>query len=133
MNSRKRRAFTGLVLLFIGALLIACSSNLKIGWREANSLKRKRAHYVTFDGELSKTFRAETGEVIELTCDVTVEKGTLNMRIVTPDGERLWEETFDESDEVSATVTAPDDGLYTLRIAGDKTGGGFDITWNVGE
>ena len=114
-------------------MLIACSSNIKIGWHEANSLERKRAHCATLGGELSKPFGAEAGEVIELMCDVTVEKGTLSVRLVAPDGEPLWEETFDQSDEVSVTVTAPDDGLYTLRIPGNRTGGGFDIAWNVGE
>jgi hypothetical protein len=62
-----------------------------------------------------------------------VEKGTLSIQLVAPGGESLWEETFDHSREASATVTAPADGLYALRIEGEQTGGGFDISWNVRE
>jgi hypothetical protein len=134
MRSRTRLAFIGLTFLIISTLLVGCgSSTLKIGWRETSGLKRKRASYTTFDGVQRKTFRAQTGQAIELACDVTVEKGTLTVKLTAPDGDDLWEETFEESREAFFHTTATEDGLYILRIEGEKTGGGFDISWNVKE
>jgi hypothetical protein len=77
--------------------------------------------------------RAKAGETIALKCDVTVEKGSLSIQLISPDGKGLWEETFDESCETFVGVTAPEDGLYTLRIEGERRGGGFDISWSVKE
>ena len=132
MRSRTRLALASLALLLIGTLLAGCgSSTLKIGWREFGGLSRKRATYVTFDGVQNKSFRVSAGKAIELTCDVTVEKGALAVALIAPSGERLWEETFREDGERFTTVTASEGGRYILRVEGQETGGGFDIAWDV--
>jgi hypothetical protein len=116
----------------ISALLVGCgSSTLKIGWRETSGLKRKHASYNTFDGVQRKYLRARAGQTIEMECDVTVEKGALSVNLTAPDGQELWEETFEESREAFFNTTVTEGGRYILRIEGEKTGGGFDISWNV--
>jgi hypothetical protein len=109
------------------------SSSLKVGWRETSSLKQKQAQYVTFDGTQTKTFHAEAGQTITLEYKVTVEKGSLTLKLVAPGGESLWEETYHENGEDAVSVTMPDDGRYTLRIEGEETGGSFDISWSMQE
>ena len=132
MRPRTRITLASLALLLISTLLVACgSSTVKIGWREFSGSKRKRANYVTFDGVQSKAFRVEAGQTIDLVCDVTVEKGALNIQLIAPDGETLWKETFREDREAFVGVTAAEDGLHILQIEGAKTGGGFDISWSV--
>ena len=136
LNTASRRwiIVAGLVLLLLTHLLAGCgSSSLKVGWRETSSLKRKQVQYVTFDGTQTKTFRAEAGQTITLDYEVTVEKGSLALKLVAPGGESLWEKTHNEDGEDAVSVTVPDDGRYTLRIEGEQTGGSFDISWSVQE
>jgi hypothetical protein len=48
-------------------VLTGCGGgSVRIGWRETSSLNRKRASYVTFDGEQSRTFSAKAGQAIDL-------------------------------------------------------------------
>ena len=132
MTKRARTVLTALSLLVVSALLAGCgSSSLKIGWREFSGGSRKRANYVTFDGVQSRTLRVEGGKRIELSCDVTVEKGTLWVSLISPGGDTLWGETFEEDRHAFASTTASEGGLYILRIEGDGAGGGFDISWDV--
>lgn len=132
--SRRGIVFVGLALLLLAPLLAGCgSSSLKVGWRETSSLKQKQAQYVTFDGTQTKTFHAEAGQTITLEYKVTVEKGSLTLKLVAPGGESLWEETYHENGEDAVSVTMPDDGRYTLRIEGEETGGSFDISWSMQE
>lgn len=133
MRSRTRMMLASLALLLIGTLLAGCgdSSSLKIGWREFGGLSRKRAKYVTFDGVQNKAFRVDAGKAIELTCDVTVDKGSLTVALIAPGGERLWEETFQEDAERFTTVTTSEGGRHILRVEGQQTGGSFDISWDV--
>jgi len=132
ITSRTRTTLTILSLLAATALLLGCGGiNLKFGWRSSGGANRKRASYVSFDGVESRTFRAEPGRTIELASEVTVEKGTLRVELIAPDGETLWSETFREDRHAFATVTAREPGLYIVRIEGRETGGGFDVSWTV--
>jgi hypothetical protein len=132
MRSRTRAALIIASLFVATALLVGCgSTNLRIGWRSFNGSNRKRAKYVSFDGLESKTFRVEAGRTIELASQVTVEKGTLHLELIAPDGERLWGETFSEDRHAFATVSAQESGLYIVRIEGRETEGSFDVSWSV--
>lgn len=132
MESRTRIALIGLALIVLSTALVGCgSSSLKIGWLELGGRQRKRAQYVKFDGMESKSFRVEAGQTVELACDVSVEKGLLSVTLLSPGGERLWQDTFLEDREAFVTVTATETGLHILRIEGQETGGSFDISWRL--
>jgi len=123
-----------LVLLSMTGLLVGCgSSTVKIGWVGSSGPGHTGYRYTTFDGVERKTFRAQAGQTISLDYDVAVEKGALVLKVVAPDGESLWEETFREDAADTVTLTAPQNGLGTIRIQGQATGGSFDISWSVGE
>ncbi len=134
MKSRTNLIFQCLTLLFSALLLVGCgSSSIKIRWRESSGLKHTRANYASFEGVEKKKFRAKDGEIIALEGEVTVEKGTLTIKLVAPDDKILWEETYRQDDDLSINVTVSEKGFYTLRIEGDETGGGFDLSWDVNE
>ena len=80
-----------------------------------------------------KAFRAEDGQTITLDYDVTVKKGTLVLAIVGPDGESLWEEPLHENGSGTVTLTASEQGIYTIHIEGEDTSGSFDLSWNLSE
>ena len=91
-----------------------------------------------------KSFRVKANQAVEIDYEVSVEKGTLTLSLINPDGETVWEETFEEAEgdggepknsfsgdyELEAV---PKTGRYGLHIEGDQTGGSFDVSWQVGD
>jgi hypothetical protein len=132
MKSRTNLIFLCLTLLFSALLLVGCgSSSIKIRWRESSGLKHTRANYASFEGVEKKKFRAKDGETIALEGEVTVEKGSLTIELADPNDKILWEQTYTQDGDLSISITAAETGFYTLRIVGDETGGGFDLSWDV--
>jgi len=127
-------AVGALALLLMTSLLTGCgSSTVKVGWVGSSGPGRMGYRYTTFDGVERKTSRAEAGQTMTFDYDVTVEKGALLLKVVAPDGESIWETTFREDAADTVTLTAPQNGLYTIHIEGQATGGSFDISWSAGE
>ena len=89
--------------------------------------------FTTFDGVERKTFRSEAGQIIGLDYDVTAEKGELVLKVVDPDGKVIWDEAFREDTAGIVTLATPLDGFHTIRIEGQATAGGFDISWSAWE
>jgi hypothetical protein len=121
-------AVGALALLLMTSLLVGCgSSTVKVGWVGSSDPGHIGYRYTTFDGVERKAFRAEAGQTMTFDYDVTVEKGSLVLKVGDPD-KVLWEETFREDAADTITLTAPQNGLYTIRIEGS-----FDLSWSVGE
>jgi len=130
---RTRRALVvGVVVLILGGVLVGCGrSGLRIGWLEAGGLRHKTARYRLFDGLERASFRAQSGETIEVDYEVDVERGTLTLILVSPEGERLWEEAFEQDAADTVHLSAPQSGRYRLHIEGDSTRGAFDVSWQT--
>lgn len=132
---RIRRAIVLAVsLLTVVGLTVGCGrSGLRIGWLEAGSLRYRTARYRLFDGLERASFRAQSGETIEFDYEVEVERGTLTLALLSPDGEQVWEETFEEDATDTVRLSAPRSGRYRLRIEGKSTQGAFDVSWRTGD
>lgn len=115
------------------AALVGCesSSSLKVGWVETSSANQHTARYATFSGTESTGVAVEGGQSLTVDYDVTVEKGTLKLAILTPNDETIWEQTFSEGDTGQARVTAAENGRYHIDITGSDTGGSYDISWEI--
>jgi len=126
--------WAALALLLVSLLLAGCgSSSVQVGWVESRQLATWRASYDTFDGIERTAFRAQEGQTISLDYDVTVEKGSLTLRLVAPDGESVWEKTYSQDGDESITLTAPQQGRYRLCVEGDGAGGSFGLSWRMAE
>jgi len=132
MGLRRSMLVTALVVA-IGSLLVGCGarSSLRIGWLEAGGPGHKDVRYKLFSGLERTSFRAQAGETIELDYDLEVERGTLAVSLVDPDGEDLWARTFEEEAQDVVRVEAQQGGRFRLNIEGESTRGGFEITWRV--
>jgi hypothetical protein len=132
MARSKRLAGLLLTAWALSSLLAACGGGvLKIGWRGFSDAAHKEADYVTFDGLERHTLRLLAGQLIRLDCTVTVEKGAIHVSLVDPDGESLWERTFEADGQATLVHRVEVDGNYTLRMKGDQTGGSFDVSWRI--
>lgn len=132
MNVRKLSS-----ILLVGltiAMLVGCArSTIKIGWSGTSRPGVKAYSYTTFNGREKSTFRAEEGEMIVLDYEVTVDKGSLTLRVENPDGESLWEESFEEDGEDSVEISVDTSGRHQIVIVGNDTGGSFDLSWEIEE
>jgi hypothetical protein len=130
----RRTIVVAAVLLMAARLVVGCGrSSLRIGWRETSGLRHRTARYRSFDGLERASFRAQSGETIELDYEVEVEEGTLTLALTAPDGEPLWEETFERDAADVLRLSAPQSGRYQLRIEGNSTRGAFDVSWQTGD
>ena len=129
----KRTLLLTMALLVVSGVLAGCGgrSTLKIGWRGSDARRRKWANYVSFSGVERASFRAQAGEVIRLDYDVEVEKGSLTIQLLDPDGEAAWEKTFEEGDADEVVVRVSQNGRYRLHIEGNETGGSYDVSWEI--
>lgn len=132
MNSNLRKFLVLLLVLAIGAA--GCSnarSSKKIMWKQVGTQNGTRATYTTFDGVERTNFTADKGDVLELEVEYTVEKGTLGFKLVSPSGEVMWQNSFQESGSQSFSMVAPESGSYQFQYIGEETGGGFEFAKEI--
>ena len=98
---------------------------------ETNLPGRWEANYRTFTGTKLDTIRADAGQTLHLEYEVTVDKGDLGVEIVGQEDEILWGMSFKEDAEDIVELGLEQDGLYTIAIEGDNTGGSFDLSWEL--
>ena len=84
-----------------------------------------------FDGVERMSFRAEKGDKIQLDFDLQVEEGSLAINLEDPDGNQVWSMTYQEDAQESASLNAPQNGRYYLRVEGEAAEGGYEIGWDV--
>jgi hypothetical protein len=119
-------------LLGIIALLAGCNPvSVKWGWIESSSLAHKKASYANFNGVEKAIFHARAGQTVNLKYDLTVKQGSLALTLQDFNGAPLWDERFDQDAADTLKLTADEGGLYTLRVVGENTEGGFDISWET--
>lgn len=120
-----------LIVLLLG--LVACegASGLRVGWMETSRPGSVRVSYNSFTGREAEALRADAGDPIIVDYEVTVEKGTLAMRLEGPDETELWSETFEADAEGQIRREAPQDGSYRLIVRGEDAGGGYELTWGI--
>jgi len=89
--------------------------------------------YHFFNGPFNRTVNASAGETLTVDYAATVEEGTLDMRVVNPDGDAVWQETFDTGADVTSStkVDIQQNGRYRLVVDGHDTRGSFQIDWQV--
>jgi len=126
-----------LILLVISSFLVALSLSgcgsvtQKIGWRENSSLSHTSARYATYNGNKEIKICIVSKKTVSMEYKVTVDKGTLTVGLDRPDGTSYWQNTFSQNASGTLSVPDADKGCYTLLVAGEETGGGFDIAWTI--
>lgn len=120
-----------LIVLVIGLLLTGCSPTTRIAWRGSSIGDEMSYRYFSFSGSERTTVQAEAQQELKLDYNVGVNKGTLTVRLLDPDRQILWEETFIQDDVGDHSFGPTEDGTYEIIVEGDSTGGHFAISWQV--
>jgi hypothetical protein len=120
------------VLLLLAVLLTGCEADsVEIGMVETHLASEWRATYTTFSGTKTDIIQADAGQTLVLEYDAQVDKGMLDIQIENPDDEVIWEMPLQEDNADTVQVPLPQEGRYALRIRGEDTGGGWDLTWDI--
>ncbi|MEJ2013482.1 MAG: hypothetical protein P8X64_14820 [Anaerolineales bacterium] len=91
----------------------------------------KRFQY--FNGPYTKKVSADAGQRLTMDYGATVEEGSLDMRVVNPDGQVVWQETYDAGADVNQTahIDLQENGRYQLVVDGHQAKGNFQIDWQL--
>ena len=131
--TRRKLNVLWLTLFFLLTILLAgCGrSTVEVGMVETTLPGQWQASYETFSGTKTNTFTADEGSLLILDYVVEVEKGTLTLRVESPDDEVLWEAGLEDEAESFVEIPLEQDRRYTLVVEGDATGGSFGLAWEV--
>jgi hypothetical protein len=123
-----------LLLLGAGLALVSCGSRFTCrGCVENVRPGHVDYRYNFFNGPFTRNVNANAGQTLTVDYTVTVDKGTLDMRVLNPGGEVVWEKTFDTGANATSTqqVSIQQSGRYQLVVDGHQTSGSFQIDWQV--
>jgi hypothetical protein len=119
------------IFLLLGIVACSSTSSLKVGWVEQSGFNHTTASYTTFSGVERRRLNADAGETISLDYDVTVDDGALTLRIRDEQDTAVWEQTFTSDHAGLVDIPLENEGTYEIAIIGEKTGGGFDLNWQI--
>lgn len=105
--------------------------SVRLGMYGSNIPGQIAYSYSTFTGYEQGTFLADVGQTIHLYYQVTIEKGALYAELQDPNGEVIWQKSFEQDESEGIEVTVSCSGQQTLVIEGKDTGGSFDFTWEI--
>jgi hypothetical protein len=125
--NRKGPAIFLLIILISALVFSGCTR--KLMWSSNSGRDHIQARYQRFTGTEKKGIRLEEGDTLVIDYQSEVSEGTLNLTITDPEGNKIVSLTADA--EGSESLGAKESGKYTLNIRGDKTGGFFEINWNI--
>jgi hypothetical protein len=128
------RGFWPLFLLILGLALASCGSSFICRGCVENAVPgHVDYHYQYFDGPYTRNVNADAGQILTMKYTATVEEGTLEMRVVSPSKQVVWQETFDTGANVSGSggIDIQQSGRYQLVVEGHQTSGSFQIDWEL--
>ncbi len=120
-----------LMTLIFAVFFSGCTT--KANWVGMNYGDQFCATYFLFDGNQKETFSLTAGETLTLDYDVDVDAGRLTLQLEDASGEIVWAKTFLESAASVFGYTVLSSGRYTLKVIGDQTQGGFDLSWEISD
>jgi hypothetical protein len=124
-----------LSMVFVLVVISGCRvlPTIMVGWVETSGLSNKNVDYISFNGTDKNTICIEPGQTTEFDYRIKIRKGNLTLSIFDPDSRLVWEESFDRDTSGVELLDTTSGGCYTLQIFGERTRGGFQISWNPGK
>jgi hypothetical protein len=131
MMKNSRQIVLAVLLSLSIALLAGCKwAEVRAGAR-VDLPNRIADNYSAFTGDEVKLVRAKAGQTLVLDYDVTVDRGTLEIRVEDPAGDAVWELAPQESVEDTVELELENDGRYAVVIEGEEMAGSFDVSWEL--
>lgn len=113
------------------ALLTSCTR--QVGWVGLNYGNTFDFSYQFFDGKETERIEIGAGDTFELSYDIEVNDGALNLELIDPDQAVVWQMTFLEDAKDIFEFVPKSGGRYKLNIIGDSTKGGVELRWKISD
>ena len=117
------------MILITVALLTSCTR--QIGWVGLNYGNTFDFSYQFFDGKETERIEMAAGDTFRLSYDIEVNDGALNLELIDPDRDVVWQMTFLEDVNDVIEFIPETGGRYTLNVIGDGTNGGVELRWKI--
>jgi len=117
------------MILITVALLTSCTR--QIGWVGLNYGNTFDFSYQFFDGKETERIEMAAGDTFRLSYDIEVNDGALNLELIDPDRDVVWQMTFREDVNDVFEFIPETGGRYTLNVIGDGTNGGVELRWKI--
>ena len=69
----------------------------------------------------------EQGETVSVSYQLQIDSGTLELSIVDPDENEIWQHCFTEDAQDVFTFTAQVDGCYLVRLGQEEASGSYEL------
>lgn len=123
------RATRVLLVIMLAVLLLAgCAQEGRVSVRlSAGAEASLSAGYRRHSGTRVHGLVLEQGETVSISYHLQVESGTLELSIVDPDENEIWQHCFTEDAEDAFTFTAQLDGCYLVRVSHEEASGSYEL------
>lgn len=116
-------------VIFISLALFLAFGESRIQFTGTNVPGRISYNYQVFRGTEEGTVTLEDGDTLLVDYRFVVDNGEITLRVVDPDGEEIFEQTFSEDVAAQVALDAEIDGNYDIIVEGDTSNGGFTVTY----
>ena len=121
----------GMILLFALGCKGSDSSSVRIGFVGSNYSNHMDYKFSTFTGTESNKFKAQKGDLIKPTYDVTLTKGKITIQLVSQTKELVWKKDIQQNEQGMTELVLEESGWYTFLVTGKAAGGSSYLSWDV--
>ena len=121
----------GMILLFVFGCKGSDSSSVRIGFVGSNYSNHMDYEFSTFTGTESNKFKAQKGDLIKPTYDITLTKGKITIQLISPTKELVWKKDIQQNEQGMTELVLEESGWYTFLVTGKAAGGSFYLSWDV--
>jgi len=124
--------FIFLAVVAVVTLAGCAQSEVRIKCQGTNMPGHMAYRYDRFTGDAeTHNVSVKAGQTLVLTYDVVVNAGTLSIQVDGPDNETVWEIALQEGAQDTVELALEEGGQYCVVVMGKKTGGSFDVSWEL--
>ena len=121
----------GMILLFVFGCKGSDSSSVRIGFVGSNYSNHMDYEFSTFTGTESNKFKAQKGDLIRPTYNVTLTKGKITIELISPTKELVWKKDIQQNEQGMTELVLEESGWYNFLATGKTAGGSFYLSWDV--
>ena len=121
----------GMILLFALGCKGSDSSSVRIGFVGSNYSNHMDYKFSTFTGTESNKFKAQKGDLIKPTYDVTLTKGKITIQLVSQTKELVWKKDIQQNEQGMTELVLEESGWYTFLVIGKAAAGSSYLSWDV--
>jgi hypothetical protein len=129
MNKKYVKSWIFIIILTV--FLTACSgfSSTRMGWVCINPDNGLDCSYSLFTGQEMDTVKLDEGEFITLSYEVKVESGAIQILVLDPSDQTIWQVDLTQNISDEIKIQASESGIFRIVVNGDETEGSFRLTW----